>query len=374
MNWLVMLFLAVIAYFLFFRKTGVSGVSEVSRQQISEFFMNHGSIKPYPGESGVDFTTAFQNEDDGVPGYEGIRAGFDLMIDAIDGASRMYNIQKTVLTALIMTESQGDWNAVGDAGYWDFAQIKYVLDRNIVPEEARQHIREIFEDRSIPHRERRDQIRAYLQESFPEIYLSLPTRRSSFGSGQVNTWKWDTDTGHWSTFDIICRANSARQWIRKHNFHLANVRDNAVVEIYENLEIHNNGMALRNRLLFDPEFNVYVMAYLLNKNIDVALTHTDHNGNALQRDKWSVLAGLFKYKNGSSAPISSIREQLRADAYNIKDWWYLACIDHGDGTENPYMSGYDGFVNYFNTFNTHYFNLTGEYLFTGTELHTRHTS
>lgn len=373
MNWVLGLILLVIAYFLFFGKgKGVTGVSEVSRERLRDYFMNNGSIKPYPGGTGVDFSTAIQNDRDGVPEWQGIEEGLNLMLDSIYGASRMYNIQMTVLSALIMTESQGDWNAVGDAGYWDFAQINYVLSRRLIDEAGIQHIRGILEDRSLSQRERRDQIRAYLQASYPEVYASLPARRSSFGSGQVNTWKWISEAGHWSTFDVISRANSARSWIRKHNFHLNDVRDNHVVEIYENLEVHDNGMALRNRGMFDPEFNVYVMAYLLSKNIDIALSTVDYAGRSLQRDKWAVLAGLFKYKNGSSAPIGEARNSLLRDQYDIHDWWYLALNDHGDGTADPYMSGYDDFIRYFNTFNTHYFNLTGQYLFTGTELHQPH--
>lgn len=372
---LLLLVCLFLAYVMIFQKEGVKGVKDVPKVSVRDYFLNNGSIKPYPGASGLDFVTAFKNEDEGLPEYQGIKNGFDKMIEAIDGASKMYGIQKTVLASLVMTESQGDWNAVGDSGYWDFAQIKYVLDAKLVPESALNEIKNIFEDRSISPIERRNRIRDYLQTNFPEVYNILPTRRASFGSGQLFTWKCVTDPGHWSTFDIISRANSAREWIRKHGFHVQETRDNHVVEIYNHLEVNGNAISLRHRGIFDPEFNVYVMAYLLNKNINIALSTVDYAGNTLNRDEWAVLAGLFKYKNGSSAPTNKTsqnpydsRKCLIRDKYNIKDWWYRALIEHGDKASDPYMSHYDQFLGYFDTFNTHYFNLTGEYLIPPSEL------
>lgn len=375
MNWILGLILLAVAYFLFFGKqTGVKGVTEVSIQKIKEYFMNNGSLKPYPGGSGIDVVTALQNETEGIPEWQGTREGFNLMIDTIDKASKAYNVDRTILTCLIMTESQGDWNAIGDSGYWDFAQIKYVLDYHILPNEAEQRVKEIYGDSTLTWAERRDAIRDYLNTSYPDIAATLVPRHISFGSGQISTWKLDPNDR--STFDIICRANSARNWIRKHGFHTLETRNNHVVEIYAQLDLMGAPLSLKNRGIFDPEFNVYTMAYLLGHNMDIAMQHTDAYGHRLRRDKWAVLAGLFKYKNGTSAPSTNpprnARQNLIRDGYEIRNWWYLACIEHGDGTADPYMSKYDEFArgSYLQTFNDNYLRLTGNYLWTETELMT----
>lgn len=177
----------------------------------------------------------------------------------------------------------------------------------------------------------------------------LGPRSTSFGPGQISSYKAQEDQR--SSFDSYVINNLSQD--------IAFLLTNA--DRTEYLISIRDGKAEPFTGVFSSYQGAKIPAYWLSLCLKKA-REMQLSG------KVSVLAGLFKYKNGQNAPTPEILEKLKKEYTDPVEWFYKAGIEHGDFAKDPYMDRYDDFVKYFDRFNSHYMALSGKPFMTMEEL------